>query len=534
MHELAEQSKQLLELLKNQKTRVAACRDNIWLFSLYYFGRYHFFPMPQFHIEMYEDLKFDKYNILLWEMYRESAKTTLAKIKVIHSICYGDKHFIPWVSFDEKKAEANLLDVARELQLNDRINEDFGQLFFDDTLTADKSSKKKSMNEFITSNNIKVKAYSVGMSIRGEVFGPYRPDLYVLDDIETLKTIISDSRTGQVIAFIDELLSGIAGDADIIILANKISNDGSIVYLEEKLTKIKTAKIMNVPVMTEDNKIIWPERYTLTDAEAEKINRGIEDKKKRVISLESKRRLLGETVYNREMLNRPLTEDEREFRWIWLQRNYKEEDLKNKLVNTYVMIDIANTKDRKNAKKKGDPDYTGITVLSVDAFNNWYVRYAKRERLNAPEKIDKIFWLWDTFKPSRIGVEKVAFHDEIEPYIRIKSEETGIYPVVVELEHHGMNKEERIRGALQGRAQAGKLNFKEEFHDDTDKLKQELYDFPKARHDDLSDSLAYGEQLAVAPILQNQGKILTSIQQEFLEERKSSSVGVFTKKLLRL
>jgi phage terminase large subunit-like protein len=489
--------------------------------------------MPNLHLEMCEDLSFEKYNILLWLMFRDSAKTTLAKIAVIHSICYGYKHFIPWASFDARKAESNLFDIARELQMNGRLIEDFGQLFFDDKMNVEKFSKKKSMSEFITSNNIKVKAFSTGMSARGEVFGPYRPDFWVIDDIENMKTVISASRTSQVITFLDELFGGIAGDADLLILANKLSYTGSIAHLIEKLKKIPRAKIMDVPVYDDDNVMAWPSRFVFTDREATEINSKIEDKHEWVISLESKKQLLGETIFNREMLNRPLTEDEREFKWEWLQKTFKLADLENKVVNTYALIDVANTKDRKDLQKKGDPDYTGIIVLAVDVFNNWYILYAKRERLNAPEKIDRIFWLWDTYHPSRIGVEKVAFEDEIEPYIKIKSEELGVYPIVVQLQHHGVNKEERIRGALQGRFQHNKILFLADAKDHTDLVKQELYDFPKAKHDDLSDALAYGQQLAVRPIVQGNTQVMTDVEVEFFTARGIGR-NQLAKKILRL
>lgn len=508
----------LTRLSKNKEERVFACSESVWLFSLIYFTKYHHFPMPYFHGGMYEDLLFDDIIGALWIMFRESAKTSLAKIKIIHNIVYKKKMFNIWTSYDQLKAEGNLFDVALELQTNKNLIADFGQLFYEQKLTERKSTRK-SMGEFVTANNIKVKAYSTGQSPRGEVFGEYRPDFIVLDDIETLKTIVSEPRTKQVIDYVDELFSGLSGSANTLILANRLTNSGSVAYIENKIKNDPKWKVRDVKVI-EDNKLTWPDKYAVSDKEADEFNQGIEDSNKKKVSLETKRRLLGETVYNREMMNTPLTEDEREIKWAWLQKTFNPELIKDKLVNRYATIDVADTKEREIRKSKGIPDYTGIIVADWDIENNWYIQYAKRERINLPELIDKIFWVWETFKPIKIGVEKKSFEDQVKPYISLKSEETGIYPIVQELEHGGVRKEDRIRGALQGRLESGKVSFSDKPTDDTDGLKQELYDFPKAEFDDLSDALAYINQIGVRPIIKDNPEMMTELQREFFEKKK--------------
>jgi phage terminase large subunit-like protein len=517
-----------LALLEDKVSRIAACEDHIWLFSLYYFTDYHRYTLPAFHYDFYNDLdgmnKTSNRTIgAVWEAFRESSKTTLAKIKLIHNVVYQKKHFNIWASFDQKKAEANLFDVALQLQTNKKLIADFGQLFYE-AKSRNKKSEKKSIKEFVTTNGCKLKAYSTGQSIRGEVFGAYRPDFLVFDDIETLKTIVSEPRTNQVKDFIDEALSGMGGDCNVLCLANALSHTGSVAYIRNKVKYIPGWVTRNVPVMDENSVPTWPSKYTLTDYEAEIYNATITDGQNLKVSIESKRRLLNDMVFNREMMNIPLTDEEREFKLHWMQKTYTLDSLKDKTLNTYVMVDVADTKDRKKSIERRDPDYTGIVVVSIDTYNNWYIRYAKRERLNAPEKIDKIFWLWQTFNPIKIGVEKKAFEDEIQPYILIKGEETKVYPVVEELKHGGVQKEQRIRGALQGRFQHGKIFFLEHANDDQDKLKIELYDFPKARWDDLADSLSYCQQLGVAPYAQKneQGVEMTDTEKEFYEVRKGN------------
>jgi len=520
----------MITIPRNKAERIYACRKSILLFSLIYFTDFHHFPMPKFHKDMYNDLSFKDWNIVEWIMFRESAKTSLAKIKIIHDIVYEKKHFILWTSFDEKKAKGNLYDIALQLQTNKNLIADFGQLFYEEQLEI-KKTRKKSIDEFVTSNDIKVKAYSTGQSPRGEVFGPYRPDFIILDDIETAKTIISEPRTKQVIDFIDELMSGAAGSADILVLGNRLTNDGSINYFERKIKGDEEALIRDVPIFDKNGNITWSGKYVKTDKEAIEYNKNIKDKLKYTISLETKKRRLGETVFNREMMNQPLSDKDREIKWKWLQHTFTEDEVKLRVKNRYVMIDVADSKERKERKNKGQPDYTGTIVFDWDFENNWFIEYAKRNRFNAPELIDWIFYIWETYKPLKIGIEKKAFLDQIKPYIDIKSQETQVYPVVVELEHGGRRKEDRIRGALQGRLQAGKIQFKRNTIDDTDELKKELYDFPRAEFDDLSDALAYGEQVGMRPYVQGDSGIMTEVNQEFYENKKKNESNL--KDLLR-
>ena len=72
----------------------------------------------------------------------------------------------------------------------------------------------------------------------------------------------------------------------------------------------------------------------------------------------------------------------------------------------------------------------------------------------------------------------------------------------------GRNKENRIKGALQGFYEAGKIVSIVDEDDngllvpigDTMILLQELYDFPSSKHDDISDAEAYISDIQIVPL----------------------------------
>lgn len=453
--------------------------------------------------------------------------TSLAKMKVIHNICYNKRKFMIWASFDERTAKSNAYDIALELQTNERILEDFGQLYYDPELEEDSDqaeghrrySKKKSVGEFITANKIKVKTASTGSTVRGWVYGKYRPDFVCLDDIENIKTVVSEIKTQEVIAFFDELFTGLSGDAEVLVLGNRLSNSGSIQYIQDKVSKEERWTVRDIPIVDNDGKLAWPDKYVFTDEQAKTINATIKDKKQRKISLEYLKRFNGATKYNREYMNTPMTDEEREIKLAWLQHEFTEEEVAKKLRNRYITIDVADSK----AKAKNDPDYTATIMVDWDFENNWYVQYANQQRMNAPELIDWIFYIWITYKPIKIGIEKKSLEDQVMPYIKQRSEETQIFPVVVELKHGGTRKEDRIRGALQGRLQYGKIKFKKGATDDTDVLKAELFDFPKAKHEDCADALAYIDQIGHRPlgVAGSAESFMSPLDREFYKYRKS-------------
>ena len=468
--------------LSIKEQRIFLCKRSLRYFSLYYFSKYHFFTMPEFHKDWYHDLSFKDIIGVLFITFRESAKTSIAKIKIIHSICYNEKKFIIWTSYDNKKAEANLYDIALELQTNKRIIADFGQLFFEEKM-EEKYTKKKSIGEFITSNKIKVKSYSTGQSPRGEVYGEHRPDLIILDDIETLKTIESEAMTNQVKGYIDELFAGLSGNYNLIVLGNRLVEGGSISYLEEKVKDDNRFKVYDIPVVNEKGEIAWPSKYVLTDKEAEEVNKNITNKFKFKVSLESKKRLLGYQAYNREMLNTPITEEEREFKREWIQKRRPEALLQLKY-NRYLTIDTA-------ISEKASADFTGIIDNCVDQNNYWNLRSYKF-KFNPKQLIDLLFNWHAKNNYDKIGIEKTIYLQAIKPFLDDEMRRRNKFLPIVELMHNQTAKETRIRGLIP------RYESKSVYHieNECNELEEEMHVFPKGIHDDVLDACAYQLQIA--------------------------------------
>lgn len=137
------------------------------VFFAYYFPEYIKYPFADFHFTMFSDigrLLLGAIRELAWIMFRESAKTSIAKALIVYLIATKKRRYINVDSFDKSNAEV-LFDVANALMTDKGLIQDFGQLF----------SRTKNQNEmtlqrigkFLTRNSVMVEAHSTGESNRG-------------------------------------------------------------------------------------------------------------------------------------------------------------------------------------------------------------------------------------------------------------------------------------------------------------------------------------------------------------------------------
>lgn len=181
---------------------------------------------------------------------------------------------------------------------------------------------------------------------------------------------------------------------------------------------------------------------------------------------------------SQEFLNEPIDASRRTFMDAWLVKRFRPDDLKFKALNCIACIDAAQSIS-KNA------DWTAVTVVKWDAENNWYIAYAKREKVGIKGLVDLVFRIQQRFEPQILGVEKNAMKDQLMPLLKEQMEQRRLWPNVVELQPRGRSKEARILGALQGRFESGKIWFMDGANDDQGILRGELRDFPMGKNDDL-------------------------------------------------
>jgi predicted phage terminase large subunit-like protein len=125
----------------------------------------------------------------------------------------------------------------------------------------------------------------------------------------------------------------------------------------------------------------------------------------------------------------------------------------------------------------------------------WIV-YRINQRLNPREIINTMFDLYVQFpKTHTIGIETVAYQKSLVFFAQEEMRRRGTYlPIRELLTDSRTSKEMRIR-ALIPRFSNGAVHICKAHTD----LIDQLLDFPKGKHDDIIDALAYHLQLLIVP-----------------------------------
>lgn len=462
-------NKQALEkiITGTKAERTFLCEHSFGLFCIYYFSNYFKYALAPYHYDFFQDahdLVDNKIREVAWIAFRESGKTSIAKLFVIWQIVFKKRKYINVDSFDKENAERILFDVAFELVNNARILDDYGILFAKSRGIDE--IKQNRISNFVTENGIRVEAHSTQESVRGRLHLNQRPDCLILDDIETNKTKDSAAYTKQVADHISEAMAGMSTDGFMLYLGNYITESGNIQNLFDRAKIDQLIRVRNIPVII-NGKPAWEAKYVMTDEE-------VGDTEK--VSIESKRTQLGSLVFSYEMMNQPIDEMLAEFKKEYIQLS-TEHEVAQKETACYITIDSA-------VSEKESADFTGITINKVSVDNKWYIK-TYRLKCNSKDLIDHLFYLKKEHNPIFMGLEETTFTIAIQPFLQDEMRKRAIFFSVTPVKHQGTKKETRIRGLIP--RWENKSIF---LVGDNIELLDEMRVFPNGQHDDVIDSLS--------------------------------------------
>lgn len=225
----------------------------------------------------------------------------------IWCIVYKKRRYITVFTYEKDRAKDLLFKIAIELQTNKKLIADYWQLFFSESNV--KKSEKKSIWEFITENEVKLKAFWMGESMRWEVFNAsdwsYRPDAILFDDIDVLKSVSNPDIIEKNYRFLkDEVFWWLAWYAQIRILWNVIREDWLNPRLREEFRNNKDWIVKSQWIYDKEWNITR-DRFVETDEEAQEYNKKVKELWAMKISLEKKKRELWEISFSQNFLGIP-------------------------------------------------------------------------------------------------------------------------------------------------------------------------------------------------------------------------------------
>ncbi len=308
-----------------------------------------------------------------------------------------------------------------------------------------------------------------------------RPDLIVCDDIENDECVMNKDRREKFRRwFYGALLPCRAQNGEIRIVGTILHMDAMLERLMPRENDKQTSfnglktfstrrsmwKSVKYKAHSHDfSLILWPEKHPeqeLRRIRQEYIEQGMPD------------------IYSQEYLNVPIDETNTYFKKAdFLPMS--EEDHKAKK-NFYVAGDFA-------ISEKERADWTVLAVGGVDENGILHIVDIIRDRMDGLEIVQTMLAVQRIRNPEVFGIEDTQITKSIGPFLNLEMINQNTFINLIPLKPHKQDKVTRAR-SIQARMRAGGVKFdkKSDWYQD---LEDELMKFPRDRHDDQVDAMAY-------------------------------------------
>ncbi len=470
-------------------------------------------PIPDFHLDWWDMCCSKEEFIAIAAPRAHSKSTAISFCFVLAAILFRKHTFGIICSGTSSTSVLFLQDIKNEIQDNVEIQNLFGiKRDNEGRVLFAKDTEDDVIIQFEDGYQARLLAKGAEQKLRGIKWGSKRPDLIIGDDLEDDEQVLNKDRREKFRKwFYGALLPCRAMGGKVIIV-------GTILHLDSLLERLmpsensketikedlvtyshkprRTWKSIKYRAHNKDfSKILWKERYDKAWFQAK-----FEDYSSQGLS----------DIYAQEFLNEPLDETNAFFKRTDFVNLTKED--KEKKVTYYVAADLA-------VSEKQRADYTAIVVGGMDESGILQIRNVIRERMDSSQIVNTLLSLQRIYDPHIMAIEEGAISKAIGPFFREQMIATGTFPNIVGLKP-STDKITRAR-SIQARCRARAVRFDKD-SDWYSTLEEELARFPRDKHDDQVDAMAYlghiVDKMVTAPTKEEQD------EDEYLQEMQDSGL----------
>lgn len=356
-----------------------------------------------------------------------------------------------------------------------RDNKTFREYYGDLTTGADKWSENMITVPTETSfakKEATVTAYGIGGNLVSQHY-----DVIIMDDIVNRDMINTPEQIQKTILFYKDALDLLEPTGTLIIVGTRWHQNDLYGWILDKTNREQVYKNFSIMIKKayggnletgEGFVSLFPQKFTLD-------------------VLQTLKREKGPYEFSAQYENNCVPLEDARFKQDWF-KIVLEDELKTRNINYFTMVDPA------ISQKKGS-DKTAIVTIGVDEFNNWFIRNIIWGQMLPNEIVENVFNNWEQYHPKKIGMEMVAFQRSLQYAIHDEMRRRNIFLPMVELKAD-KSKDERIMGLVPRYAQGAVFHLQQCPY--RDMLEEELVWYPRGKHDDIIDALAYGLQIAVS------------------------------------
>lgn len=464
-------SEEAEQLIDNQAERKESAKTFLG-FCLTYFPHYFTLPAADIHPEMISDLGNWELEFLSQTGFRGCAKSTLASMALpIYAGLEGKSKFIIPINETAEVAKLTIANIREELLTNELLRADYGIT----KISGGANVKFTETNIMLPNYEFRIMGLSRGQKIRGLRHRQYRPDLFILDDVEERKKVKNKSYREETEAWLngDVIPSCEETKARLVVIGNELHADALMARLRKNPLFLHRDYPLIIGAEIWAN-CVWKGKYP---------NQG---------ALNRQKAKVGTIAWKREYLLKVIPPDEQIVKEEWIKYYKKipteiitnaegEPEEVKKIIKTGVGVDPA-------IGKKATNDFTAM----VGGFTGYVDGNSKihiipkpvNERLSFNETLNRMKTLNTAFS---LQYSSPMFYFEQVAYQQAGIEEAQRRGLPVQGIRPGDDKKARLSVAAVF-IENGTVLFPEHGCED---LIEALLTFGVSEHDDLVDAFVY-------------------------------------------
>ena len=388
---------------------------------------------------------------------REHGKTVRWSFAyVLWCILTERSRYVLLIGATNEMAKENLENIKMEIEENENLLEDFGEL----------KGSVWTNTKLVLSNKTRIQAKGAGASMRGTRYRQYRPDLIVLDDVLKDKDAESPEQRNKIHKWLKRVVFNLGKKAFIIWVNTIFHKDDPISRLFREL---ETGDLVNwiairLSCIKQDGTPLWPEYWSIED-------------------LLDKKKTTGISAFSTEYCNEPLADEERIICQEWIDEHRYDQLPPRNEIRFFLGVDPAT----------GKHDGTAIVPIAVHKDTGIvYVLPSFAESCSEQKTLEQMLMLHQAYNFSLIGWEEVVFSGIYGNYIQKMGVEKNVFFPIIKLGTHGQSKEMRVR-SYSMLIQNGFIRFPMR---GCSNIETQLTEFPLGAFDDLCDGLWLALQAA--------------------------------------
>lgn len=430
--------------------------------------------IPEFHKEIYKNLRDSELKRLLIASFRGSSKSTICSLVYpLWRVAFkkpGEDLFIIIIS----EAAGQSINFLNRIKYHLERSAEFKLLFGD---LGPTTATRWTQNDVVLANGARIIAMGTGQRIRGAIEGDTRPNLIIMDDIESeLNAATPEARTANRLWITNAVIPSLADGGRIVMIGTVIHEDCFLCWAKGS----PAWKTLWYGIVDDNNVPLWPERFPI----------------ERVLQIKEESASIGNlNGFYQEYMNIAQAPDSAPFKPQFIHVHDYSFDIREgkhvvwkrmmddeviKPINVYMGVDPASALTKNS-------DYFVIAVVGIDADDNAYLLDMVRERVSPDLQPARILDMYEKYTPHRTKIETVGYQEALRTGVRALMKERGKYIPGIEAGVKPRTAKSERLISLVPRFARGKFFFRAQ----DIAAQQEFLSYPSGRNDDTMDAIYF-------------------------------------------